>query len=129
MTGASIAAEVSAALAEAGVATGAGKLVATLRKRSGSDVPWTGVDLTLTDAETTVVQVRKRVVDGPAMVARYVDALLMDPTGPAPAKGDQVAVGVLPAEVTDATVWVRLGEVEIVAPGGVPVLYKASLDG
>lgn len=129
MSGAAIAAEVSAALAEAGIATGAGKLVATLRKRSGPDVPWTGTDLTLTDAETTVVQVSKRVKDGPAMIERTVKMLLIDPTGPAPEKGDLVAVGVTPADVTDATVWSRLGEVEIVAPGGVPVLYKAMLEG
>lgn len=129
MSGASIAAEVAAGLAEAGVATGSGRLVATLRKPSGPTEPWSATPITETDAETTVVQVQKKVRDGLAMTERTVKMLLLDPTGPEPAKGDQVAVGVAPADVTGATVWARIAEVETVAPGGVAVLYKAMLEG
>lgn len=129
MSGADIAAEVSAALAEVGTATGNGPRVATLRKHTGPSLPWTGTAPQNSDAETTVVESKKRVVDGPAMVARYVDTLLFDPLGPVPAKGDQVAVGVLPADVTDATQWRRISEVNSIAPAGTAVLYRAMLEG
>lgn len=129
MSGAEIAAEVSAALVEAGVATGTGRRIAVLRKRPAPDLPWTGADMTTVDADTTVLEVRKRVTDGPAMVARYVDMLLFDPLGPAPAKGDQVAVGILAAAVTDATVWRRVADVDTLAPAGTDLLYKATLEG
>lgn len=129
MSGAAIAAEVSAALAEAGAATGTGKLIATLRKRSGPDVPWTGTPLTETDTEITVLQVQRKVRDGLNMTERTVKMLLISATGAAPAKGDQVAVGIAPADVTDTTTWTRLGEVETLAPGGASLLYKAMLEG
>jgi hypothetical protein len=127
MSGADIAAEVSAAMAEAGSAVGNGPLRSTLRKRIGPDVPWTGTALAATDAQIVVVQTRRNERDGQGMIVRTSRMLLIDPTGPVPAKGDQVAVGVLPAAVTDATVWLRLGDIE--TPGGVPVLYKAMLEG
>lgn len=129
MSGAEIAAEVSAALGEAAAATGSGRRVAVLRKRLGPEVGWSGAQVTNTDADTTVLEVRKRVFDGPAMVARYVDMLLFDPLGPVPAKGDQVAVGILSAAVTDATVWRRIADVDILAPAGTALLYKATLEG
>lgn len=129
MSGAAIAAEVAAALVEAATATGLGRLVATLRKRTGPDVPWTGIDLTTTDAEITVLQVQRKVRDGLNMTERTVKMLLISATGAVPAKGDQVAVGVAPADVTDATAWTRLGEVETLAPGGTSLLYKATLEG
>lgn len=129
MSGADIAAEVSAALGEAAAATGSGRRVAVLRKRRGPEVGWSGAQVTNTDADTTVLEVRKRVFDGPAMVARYVDMLLFDPLGAVPAKGDQVAVGILSAAVTDATVWRRIADVDILAPAGTGLLYKATLEG
>lgn len=129
MSGAEIAAEVSAALGEAAAATGSGRRVAVLRKRLGPEVGWSGAQVTNTDADTTVLEVRKRVFDGPAMVARYVDMLLFDPLGPVPAKGDQVALGILSAAVTDATVWRRIADVDILAPAGTALLYKATLEG
>lgn len=116
-----VALDVKAGIAEAGT-------VATLRKRSGPDLPWTGEDLTLTDAAIRVVQTTRRIRDGLAMSERTVRVLLIDPTGVVPAKGDQVAMGILPAAVTDDTLWARIAEVEIVAPAGVAVLYKATMD-
>lgn len=129
MSGASIAAEVAAALVEAATDTGTGRLVATLRKRTGPGVPWTGAGLTPTDTEITVLQVQRKVRDGLNMTERTVKMLLIGTLGPVPAKGDQVAVGVDPAAVTDATAWLRLGEIETLAPGGSSLLYKAMLEG
>lgn len=130
MSGADIAAEVAAGLAEAGAETGSGgKLSAALRKiASGPDAGWLPGTDQYSYAETTVVQVQRRIRDGLAMTERTVRMLLLDPTGPVPAKGDWVAVGVLPAAVTSATTWARIGEVEIIAPGGEPVLFKAMLE-
>lgn len=128
MSGAQIAAEVAAGLAEAGAATGAGPLVSTLRKRSAdSDGPWS----TLTGQATfpvTVVQVSKKVRDGLAMTERRVKMLLITATGAVPAKGDSVAIGTAPAAVTGATVWARIGEVETLAPGGTALMFKAMLE-
>lgn len=129
MSGAAIAAEVAAALVEAATDTGTGRLVATLRKRSGPDVPWTGAGLGTTDAEITVLQVQRKVRDGLNMTEKTVKMLLISATGAVPAKGDQVAVGIAPAAVTDSTPWTRLGEVEMLAPGGASLLYKAMLEG
>ena len=129
MSGAEIAAEVSAALVEAAQATGTGRRIAVLRKRPAPDLPWTGALTTNVDADTTVLEVKKRIVDGPSMVARYVDMLLFDPLGPVPAKGDQVVVGILAAAVTDETVWRRIADVDTLAPAGTALLYKATLEG
>jgi hypothetical protein len=129
MSGTQIAAQVAAGLAQAGQATGAGKLSATLRKiASGPDAGWRPGTDQYSYAETTVVQVQRKVRDGLAMTERTVRMLLIDPAGPVPAKGDWVAVGVLPAAVTNDTAWARIAEVETVAPGGVPVLFKAMLE-
>ena len=129
MSGAAIAAEVAAALVEAATDTGTGRLVATLRKRSGPDVPWTGAELATNDTEITVLQVQRKIRDGANMTERTVKMLLISALGAVPAKGDQVAVGIAPASVTDSTAWTRLGEVETLAPGGTSLLYKAMLEG
>lgn len=129
MSGAQIAAEVAAGLAEAGAATGNGPLVSTLRKRSGPDVPWSGLPLADADATVTAVQIQRKERDGQGMVLRTVQMLLIEATGAVPVKGDRVALGVLPADVEESTKWLRLGEIETVAPGGVAVLYKAMLEG
>ncbi len=128
MSGADIAAEVAAALVEAATDTGTGRLFATLRKRTGPAVPWTGADLAATDTEITVLQVQRKIRDGLNMTERTVRMLLISTLGTVPAKGDQVAVGIAPAAVTDATVWARLGEVEVLAPGGTALLYKAMME-
>lgn len=128
MSGASIAAEIAAGLAEAGTATGTGPLVSTLRKRAADTVgPW-AADADSDDFPVTVVQVSKKIRDGLGMTERRVKMLLIDATGTVPAKGDKVAIGVLPAAVDANTIWARIGEVETVAPGGVDLMHKAMLE-
>lgn len=122
MSGAAIAAEVAAGLIEAATATGTGKLIATLRKRTA------GTPDTLAYSEITVVQVQRRVRDGLAMTERTERMLLISATGTAPAKGDHVAIGIAPAAVTSGTLWARIGEVETLAPGGVALLFKAMME-
>jgi hypothetical protein len=124
-----MAAEIAAGLAEAGAATGAGPLVSTLRSRSTDRAgPWVSGSDTRDLSAVTVVQVSKKVRDGLGMTERSVKMLLISATGAAPAKGDHVAIGIVPASVTGSTVWARIGEVEAVAPGGTAVLYKAMLE-
>jgi hypothetical protein len=119
----SVAADVASGLAEAGT-------IATLRKRTdGPETPWEAEADTVALSQINVVQTKRRVRDGLAMTESTMRMLLIDPTGTVPAKGDKVAVGIAPADVTDDTAWARIGEVEVVAPGGVPVLYKAMLEG
>lgn len=126
--GTSIAAEVAAGLAEAGTATGSGPLVSTLRKRVTDTVgPWAAA-ASSTDYPVTVVQISKKVRDGLGLTDRRVKMLLIAATGEAPTKGDQVAIGVLPAAVTGSTEWARIGEVETLAPGGAALMYKATLE-
>ena len=128
MSGASIAAEIAAGLAEAGDATGTGPLVSTLRKRVGDrDGPWSA-PADSAEAAVTVVQVSKKVRDGIAMTERRVKMLLIEATGATPAKGDTIAIGVAPGQVTAATVWARIGEVETLAPGGTALMFKAMLE-
>lgn len=123
-----IAAEIAAGLAEAGTATGTGPLVSTLRKRATDrDGPWSAPDADSFSA-VTVVQVTKKVRDGVAMTERRMKMLLIAATGAAPAKGDNVAIGIAPAAVTSATVWSRIGEVETLAPGGAALMFKAMLE-
>ena len=124
----SIASEVAAGLAEAGAATGTGPLVSTLRKRiADTPGPWAW-DAEADDFAVTVVQVSKKIRDGLGMTERRVKMLLIEATGAVRAKGDNVAIGVLPADVDSDTVWARIGEVETVAPGGVSLMYKAMLE-
>ena len=128
MSGAQIAAEVAAGLAEAGAATGSGPLVSTLRKRTSErDGPWYGPSAKA-DTAVTVVQVSKKVRDGIAMTERRVRMLMIEALGAVPEKGDTVAIGVAPGQVTSATVWARIGEVETLAPGGTALLFKAMLE-
>lgn len=128
MSGASIAAEIAAGLAEAGAATGTGRLVSTLRKRATDrDGPWSAPDADAYSA-VTVVQVSKKVRDNVAMTERRVKMLLIEATGAVPAKGDSVAIGITPAAITSATVWSRIGEVETLAPGGTALMFKAMLE-
>lgn len=47
--------------------------------------------------------------------------------GVVPSKDDRVAIGVVPADVTDETETHTLGEVRPLAPAGVVVLYEADL--
>jgi hypothetical protein len=126
MSGAEIAAEVAAALAEAGEATGAGQLICSLRKRTTTASGDWDVDDEYSISPVTAVQTMRKVRDNLGMTERREKMLLIEATGVAvPAKGDQIAVGVLPEDVDDNTAWDVLGEVETLEPGGVALMYKA----
>ncbi len=130
MSGASIAAEIAAGLAEAGTATGTGPLLSTLRHRTSDRAgPWTapGSD-GYSYSAVTVVQVSKNVRDGVGMTERRVKMLLINATGATPAKGDNVAIGTAPTDVIGSTVWSRIGEVETLDPGGTALMFKAMLE-
>jgi hypothetical protein len=128
MSGADIAAEIDAALGEAATETGTGEMISTLRKRLTDRAgPWNSADAH-EDYPVTVLQTSRKIRDGLGMTERRVKMLLISATGETPAKGDKVAIGVAPADVTSTTVWARLGEVEVLAPGGVDLMHKAMLE-
>lgn len=118
MSGAEIAAEVAAGLAEAGAETGSGApLIGTLiRPPALGDDPWTpGPGGSPTEFAVTVVKTKfqHRHVDG-ELIRATDDRLLVDATGPEPTLTDKLEVGT--NTYTIMNVWP-------IAPGGVAVLY------
>lgn len=135
MSGAQIAAEVAAALAEAGEETGAGPLVCTIRRASSSPLepqkPWdepsplgdppdlfpvTGIEdvQDVRDMNGTLIGMKRR-------------TLTINATGVAPLKSDTIAVGIAPDDVVADTSFEEILEVMPVAPGGVPLMYELRL--
>ena len=116
MSGAEIAGEIAAALAEAGAEVGNGPLVATLTKtprktNPGDPDPGPPVDYLLT---VVVTEYDLRHVDGTQIQAQ--DRLvLMDAAGVAPLPGDTLTVG--------ATVY-NVFRAMPLDPGGVALMYE-----
>lgn len=129
-----IAAEIAAALAEAGSATGDGPLYCTI-KRSGapasrpSEAEASG-DGAPSFYEVVAVQDTRRLRDQSGMLTGQVATVLaIEATGVAPLKSDLIAVGVRVADVDGQTNFHEVSAVVTTAPGGVPVLYEVTLAG
>lgn len=135
MSGASIAAEIAAALGEAGAATGTGPLLCTIRRAPAEpdepQNPWdepadpaneptlyqvTGIEdvSDVRDMSGTLIGVQKR-------------TLTIDATGVVPLKSDTIAVGVATAAIVADTAFEEILEVETVAPGGVALMHNLRL--
>lgn len=133
--GTDIAAEVAAALAEAGEAVGSGPYISTIRRASSEpdepQTPWdepadpaneptlyavTGIEdvRDVRDMTGTMIGVRRR-------------TLTIEATGVAPLKSDTIAVGVAPGDVTAQTVFEEILAVKPLAPGGVALLFEIQL--
>ena len=135
MSGAEIAAEVAAALAEAGEAVGTGAYVCTIRRASSDpDKPQTPWDVPA-DPENDPVDYE---VVGlkEATTARYMDGsligerrrvLTIEATGVRPLKSDKVAVGVAKVDVTADTVFEEILEIETFEPADTPFTYGIHL--
>ena len=135
MSGADIAAEVAAALAEAGAEMGSGAPLYCILKRPGTAAgspseAEAGGDGAPTYHEVTAVQDMRRIRDQSGMLTSEVKTVLMvDATGVAPLKSDLIAVGVRQADVDANTKFTEIANVSTTAPGGVAVLYEVELAG
>lgn len=130
MSGTQIAAEIAAALGEAGEAVGSGALACTLR-RLGSG-PSSPHDETATGAPAhyplTGIDDRREIRDASgSLTGRFRRTLTINATGEAPVKSDLIAVGVALADVDENTVFSEIEEVRPFSPGGVVLLYEVDL--
>ena len=127
MAGPDIAGRVSALLERAGTTFGNGKMTCVLRKIPNTqETPWDD-EAVAVDVDVTGIMTTKVIRDGTGMVARTTRQLLIDPTGPVPAKGDTVSINVSSADLTDANRFSRIESVDVVEPAGVVLLYQAEL--
>jgi hypothetical protein len=121
MSGAAIAAEVAAALAEAGAAVGDGALGAVIKRQgdwSGPD--WDRVPGEIVEYPVTVLDFNINVKDAAGTLTGEIRRrLLVEAAGVVPEKGDIITL-----RGVDHTV----DTVETLAPGGVDLLYKVMLE-
>jgi hypothetical protein len=118
--GSSIAAEIAAALAEAGAATGDGPLIITLEKAVTSGPDYDPVQGDPIEHSLTAIDDLIRVRDASgALTGETRRVLTLPATGVVPAKGDWVAV---------RGARHRIGQVAPVAPGGVDLMYECTLE-
>jgi hypothetical protein len=135
MSGADTQAEVAAALAEAGEATGSGPYICTIRRASAEpDEPQTPWDEPAdpandpTDYAVTAVEDVKEIRDMTGnLIGVQKRTLTIDATGVAPLKSDVIAVGVAPDDVTSDTAFEEILAVKPLAPAGTVLLYELSL--
>ena len=138
MSGADIAAEVAAALIEAGEAVGTGAYICTIRRATSAATPWdtpSSADPTL--YPVTAVESMKDIRDmsgmkelrdrSGALIGITKRTLTINATGVEPLKSDLIAVGVAPGDVTSETVFEEILAVQHVAPAGVALLYELEL--
>jgi hypothetical protein len=135
MSGAEIASEVAAALAEAGEAVGTGPYICTIRRASDEpDEPQTPWDEPAdpanapTDYPVTAVEDVKEIRDMTGnLIGVQKRTLTINATGVEPLKSDTIAVGVAPDDVTSDTVFEEILAVKPFAPAGTVLLYELSL--
>lgn len=60
-------------------------------------------------------------------ILRTMRTLMISATGPAPAKGQRIAVGVSADDADEDSPWQEIEEVRPLAPAGVAVLYEVDL--
>ncbi|MBK9073317.1 MAG: hypothetical protein IPL79_20305 [Myxococcales bacterium] len=127
--GTDIAAEIAAALAEAGEATGSGALVCTIKRASGGPVtPWDTGAATAAYFEVTALADEQRLRDiNGTLIGQTVRTLMVDATGTVPLKSDVIAVGIRAAAVDANTEWAQILEVRTTAPGGVALYHELDL--
>lgn len=132
--GEEIAAEVAAALIEAGEATGSGPLYCTLKipkadTRTPSEVQADGPLSPAADLhELTGVEGSKEVRDRSGSLEGTVKRVIsLNATGTAPEKNGLIAIGVRKDDVISSTKFETIESVKPTAPGGVPVMFEVTL--
>jgi len=132
MNGADIAAEITSALGEASVATGDGPLICTLRK-PGTGGPTSPHDTTPEPADTlhemNGLSGSRQLRDASGtLIGKTIGTLTLSATGVEPKQGEQIAVGVAMADVTNDTLFQTIAEVRPLAPGGVALSYDVDME-
>ena len=130
MSGSQIAAEVAAALAEAGEATGNGPLICTIGRNTGTGTPWDNNVSTVPDLlyPVTGIENMQDVRDMTGMlVGMKKRTLTINATGVTPLKSDTIAVGVAPGDVVEGTKFEEIISVMYLSPGGTVLLYRLEL--
>ena len=130
MSGSQIAAEVAAALAEAGEATGNGPLICTIGRNTGTGTPWDNNVSTVPDLlyPVTGIENMQDVRDMTGMlVGMKKRTLTINATGVTPLKSDTIAVGVAPGDVVEGTKFEEIISVSPLSPGGTVLLYRLEL--
>ena len=133
MSGPEIAAEVAAALAEAGEAVGTGPLICTIR-REGVGGPQTPSEVGVVPDAADVLfpvtgikaETTSRYMDG-TLIGELRRVVTVDATGVRPVKSDKVAVGIAPSDVTGNTVFEEIIEIETEEPADVPLMHGIHL--
>jgi hypothetical protein len=113
-----IAAEVLAALQEAGAAVGNGPLVLTFTRKGGEEYSWSEGEGPTTYQLTAIDEGIKEVYASGSSATRKARFLMVDATGTAPAIGDSVAIGDKSHDVL---------AVMPEAPGGVALYYRVEI--
>lgn len=134
--GSDIAAEITAALAEAGAATGDGTFICTLKRpASGAGEPqnpWdaeTGTAGSPTYYDLTAIQNSERVRDASGtLIGGTRTVLTVAAGGAVPGKADRIALGIAKADIDENTAYRGISEVVPVAIGGVDLMYKVTLE-
>ena len=135
MSGADITAEVAAALAQAGEATGTGPLICTIRRDSDEpdepQNPWDEPADPENEPQLFPVTAVESIQDVRDMSGSLIGVkkrtLTINATGVAPLKSDSIAVGVAPAAVTAQTAFEEILAVTPLSPAGTALLYELSL--
>ena len=130
MSGSQIAAEVAAALAEAGEATGNGPLICTIGRNTGTGTPWDNNVNTVPDLlyPVTGIENMQDVRDMSGMlVGIQKRTLTINATGVSPLKSDTIAVGVAPDDVVEGTKFEEIISVMYLSPGGTVLFYRLEL--
>lgn len=129
--GADIAAEIHAALIEAGEAVGDGELICTLEKpgTGGPTTPWDATSPTTPDRyNVTAMEDNQRIRDmSGTLTGETLRTLTISAVGAVPEKDDRLAVGVASGDITADTVWSEIIEVRPLAPAGEALLYECDL--
>ena len=135
MSGAEIAAEVAAALAEAGEATGTGAYICTIRRASAEldepqnpwDEPADPVNAPQLFPVTAMKSVREvKDMTGTLIGVAYRKVKIVA-TGVLPLKSDVIALGVAPGDVTADTVFEEIIKIHTEEPTNVPLYHDLYL--
>jgi hypothetical protein len=120
MTGTTIAAEIAAALREVGRDTGAGELIATITRQGAATGPaWEPVYGPPDTYDVAVMDTMVRVKDAAGtLIGEPMRVLLIEAGVVVPLKGDAITI---------RGVQHYVDTVQTVAPGGVDLLYKVTL--
>lgn len=127
--GTTIAAEVRAALIEAGEAVGNGPLVCTIKRVwGGADTPFDeGFDtVDLFEVIAKDDETRLSDVTG-TLIGRTIRTLTVDATGVVPLKSDRIAVGYAKLDRIPGDAWLQINDVIHVAPGGVDLMFRLEI--